>query len=97
MPKRFITSDEVVRGKPDPEPYLLAASALGFPIVECVVIEDVPAGIRAGKAAGARVIALETTSQRSELLAAGADWVVRDCRAITVSVDGNALRVLLRD
>lgn len=79
LPKKMITSNDIVHGKPDPEPYLKAASLLGFPATECVVLEDVPAGIRAGRSAGARVIAFPTTVQEHDLRRAGADWVLRNC------------------
>ena len=49
-----------------------------------MVVEDAPAGVRSGKAAGARVIALRTTMTEKELWDAGADWVVRDCSAIAL-------------
>jgi mannitol-1-/sugar-/sorbitol-6-phosphatase len=91
----MITSGDIQRGKPDPEPYLKAAARLGFPASECVVVEDAIAGIRAGKAAGARVIALPTSSERGELERAGADWVVRDCTDIAAIVDGSRLLLSL--
>jgi sugar-phosphatase len=87
----MITSGDIQRGKPDPEPYLKAAARLGYAPEDCVVVEDAPAGIRAGKAAGARVIAFPTTSKRAELEAAGADWVVRNCADITATLEGNSL------
>jgi mannitol-1-/sugar-/sorbitol-6-phosphatase len=85
IPQRLLTSDDVKNGKPDPEPYLKGASLLGLSARDCVVVEDVPAGIRAGKAAGARVIAFRTTVSEPELKAAGADWVVDNCKSISVS------------
>lgn len=93
--REMITSDDIQRGKPDPEPYLKAAARLGFPAADCVVIEDAPAGIRAGKAAGARVIGLPTTSNQAALQAARADWVVRDCADIAVGFDGSVLTLAL--
>jgi len=84
IPDRMVTSSEVKNGKPHPEPYLKAASVLGFPAEECVVVEDVPAGIRSGKSAGAKVIAFRTTVQEPELRAAGADWVLRNCADISI-------------
>ncbi len=53
VPQKMVTCDDVHRGKPDPEPYLKGAALLGVPAADCVVFEDAPAGIRAGKAAGA--------------------------------------------
>lgn len=84
VPERIITADHIQNAKPHPEPYLKAASVLGFRAAQCVVVEDVPAGVRAGKAAGAKVIAFPTTVQRSELINAGADWVLNNCADISV-------------
>jgi sugar-phosphatase len=83
-PKYIVTSSDVRNGKPDPEPYLKGAQVLGTPAAECVVIEDAPAGIRAGKAAGARVLAVRTTASDAELREAGADWIVDDCAELSV-------------
>ncbi len=84
QPKHLVTATDVRRGKPDPEPYLKGAQFLGVPAVDCLVIEDAPAGIRAGKAAGARVLALRTTASDSELLQAGADWITDNCAGLFV-------------
>jgi sugar-phosphatase len=85
IPETLITSNDVKVGKPDPEPYLKAAARLGFPVADCIVVEDAPAGIRAGKAAGARVIAFLTTIIRRDLEEACADWIVQNCADIAVS------------
>ncbi len=95
IPKTMITSSDVKIGKPDPEPYLKAAARLGFAAADCVVVEDAAAGVRAGKAAGARVIAFLTTMKRHDLEEAGADWIVQNCADITASVDGDGLRLSL--
>jgi mannitol-1-/sugar-/sorbitol-6-phosphatase len=79
LPKKLITSNDIIHGKPHPEPYLKGASVLGFPPAQCVVLEDVPAGVRAGTAAGAKVIAFKTTVPESSLREAGADWILNDC------------------
>ncbi len=79
IPERLVTASDVVHGKPDPEPFVKAAASLGFAAADCIVVEDAPAGIRAGKASGARVIALRTTAPEEELYRAGADWVVQNC------------------
>jgi len=96
IPKAMITASDVEIGKPDPEPYLKAAAKLGFPAADCIVVEDAPAGVRAGKAAGARVIAFLTAMIRRSLENAGADWVAQDCADITASNDGDGLRLTLR-
>jgi len=94
-PKSFITSNDITNGKPHPEPYLKGAAVLGFPPAECIVVEDAPAGVRAGKAAGARVIGFTTTVTESVVRAAGADWVVKDCADIRVVVGPRALELTL--
>lgn len=95
-PKRMVTSTDVKNGKPDPEPYLKGAQILGAAGAECVVIEDAPAGIRAGKAAGAQVIALRTTADDAELRAAGADWIVDNCTELSVELRPSGEEFLLR-
>ena len=85
IPKNMITSSDVKIGKPDPEPYLKAAAKLGFAASDCIVVEDAPAGVHAGKAAGARVIAFLTTMVRRNLEEAGADWILQNCADIAVS------------
>jgi len=95
LPKKLITSNDIIRGKPDPEPYLKAASMLGFPIAECVVFEDVPAGIRSGKSAGARVIAFKTTAPESVLREAGADWILDNCSGLRLLGSVGGLRLHL--
>jgi sugar-phosphatase len=85
IPKNMITSSDVKIGKPHPEPYLKAAAKLGFAASDCVVVEDAAAGVRAGKAAGARVIAFLTTMIRRDLEGAGADWIVQNCSDISGS------------
>jgi sugar-phosphatase len=87
IPRTMITSSDVKIGKPDPEPYLKAAAKLGFAASDCIVVEDAPAGVRAGKAAGARVIAFLTTMVRRDLEEAGADWIVHNCADIRASRD----------
>src|SRR2546421_5726673 len=78
-PKHLVTATDVKHGKPDPEPYLKGAQILGVPAGECIVIEDAPAGIRAGKEAGARGLALRPTAGDAQLPPAGAKWNVDDC------------------
>jgi sugar-phosphatase len=67
VPSVLITADDVKRGKPHPEAYLLAAARLNVKPERCVVIEDAPAGIRAAQAAGMRVVAIASTHSRAEL------------------------------
>ena len=73
----IVTGEDIKRGKPDPEPYLIAAEKLGVKPEECVVIEDSINGVKSGHAAGCVVIALTTTFPEKDLLEAGAHFIVR--------------------
>ena len=97
IPQRIITGEMVERGKPDPEPYRRGAELLGFRPEECVVVEDAPAGVGAGKAAGCRVLAVLGTHPAEELHEA--DWVVGSLEELTLMAnpDGLELRFLAVD
>jgi len=75
-PAIAVTADDVSRGKPDPECFLLGARALGLDPADCLALEDSPAGVAAARTAGARVIALRTTHSDPEL--GEADVIVDD-------------------
>lgn len=92
-PPAFVTADELARGKPDPEPYLTAAERLGVPPECCLVIEDAPAGVAAGRAAGARVLGLLTTHSAEALTEAGAgpDLLASDLASVLRTADGTVL------
>ena len=98
QPRHLVTSLDVRCGKPDPEPYVKGAASLGCAAADCVVVEDAPSGIRAGKALGARVVALRTIAADAELTAAGADWVVENCASLSLDPqareDGLSLQLL---
>ncbi|KOU74437.1 phosphatase [Streptomyces sp. MMG1533] len=94
LPKTLIAADDITRGKPDPEPYLLAARQLGVDPSRCVVFEDAPAGLQAGRAAGMTTVALTTTHQAHELTA---DLVVKDLSALSVLVTDGGVEISVRD
>ena len=79
-PDVVITADRVTNGKPDPEAFLLGASELGVAPSDCIVFEDAPAGIAAGKAAGAFVVGLRTTHSADSLKRA--DLLLGDLSAL---------------
>jgi mannitol-1-/sugar-/sorbitol-6-phosphatase len=95
LPKKLITSNDIAHGKPHPEPYLKGASILGFPPAECIVVEDAPAGVRSGKAAGAKVIAVRTTAPDSRLREAGADCIVINCADLRATASTRGLNLTL--
>jgi sugar-phosphatase len=93
VPQTLISAEDVLTGKPSPEGYLKAAAALGFQARRCLVVEDSPAGIGAGRAAGAQVLAVATTHAPAELV--GADVVVTDLSCISVEVTDRGVAVLM--
>lgn len=97
VPKKLITANDITHGKPHPEPYLKGAAILGFPASDCIVLEDAPAGIRSGKAAGARVIGFTTTVEASVAREAGADWIVRNCSDIRLLNSSAGLELKLNE
>lgn len=72
IPEVLVAAEDVRTGKPAPECYRLAAARLDFDPADCVVVEDTPAGMEAGRAAGARVIGVATTFPASALVHAAA-------------------------
>jgi mannitol-1-/sugar-/sorbitol-6-phosphatase len=85
VPERIVSGDDVERGKPDPEPYRRGAELLGLRPEECVVVEDAPSGVRAGKQAGCRVLGVLGTHSAEDLHEA--DWVVGSLEGLAVTVD----------
>lgn len=94
VPTSMVTANEITHGKPDPEPYLKGAAALHFPAKECVVIEDAPAGIESGRAAGMRVIGVATTYSPDAI--AMADFVVKRLSDLRIAVTNTSGRQNVR-
>lgn len=93
FPPIFVNGDDVQRGKPHPDPYLLAAERRGVAPERCVVIEDAVAGIDAALAAGAQVIAVPTSHPPAELTHATA--ILTRLADLRVTVQEGAERRLL--
>ena len=73
-----VSSDEVARGKPDPEIYLSALDALGLAACDALTFEDSPSGIRAAVAAGIKTVGVTSTLSRDDLLTAGVADTIAD-------------------
>jgi sugar-phosphatase len=87
---RLVTADDVRRGKPDPEPYLVGAAQLGVPPERCLVVEDAPAGLAAARAAGMRSVGVTTHHRADEL---DADVVVDTLERLHVQVGDDVVTV----
>lgn len=89
-PKHMVVAEDVNIGKPDPACYLLGRERLGLgDDRQLLVIEDAPSGIRAGKAAGFKVVGLLTTHTLDQVRDAGADWIVQDLRSLALKEYAN--------
>ncbi len=95
FPPVLITADEPQAGKPAPDAYLLAAGQLGVEAADCVVIEDSPVGVEAGKAAAMRVVGVASTHPAEQLTRA--DVVVNTLEDLALSQDGDRIELLIRD
>lgn len=89
LPQVFVSSDDVSKGKPDPQPYKKGAELRHVPITNCVVVEDAPAGVLSGKRAGARVLGVKTTHSGERLWKQGADFVVDNLSKVKAHWKGN--------
>jgi len=83
MPEHLVTAESVENGKPDPACYLMKLG-LQDAAGDVLVLEDAPAGIRAGKAAGCKVIGLVTSHTVEQVVSAKPDWVVKDLESVRV-------------
>jgi sugar-phosphatase len=84
LPDHAVTSEDIARGKPAPDGYLLGADRLGAAPSDCLVIEDTPPGLQAGKAAGARLLGVTTTHSSEQL--GDAEYLVPDLRPVQVTL-----------
>jgi sugar-phosphatase len=94
-PSVVVTADDVARGKPDPDPFLLGAERLGVDPTRCLVVEDAPAGIAAARAAGCAVLAVTGTHSAAELAAASPapDALATGLAAVRLAVGPDGVRV----
>jgi sugar-phosphatase len=93
-PEVFITGGDVSAGKPSPEGYLLAAKRLNVKPWDCVVVEDAPAGIQAGKAAGMRIIGIASSISKDAL--DQADIIVQQLADVRLQVTKGTINIQLK-
>ncbi|KAI6163094.1 HAD-like domain-containing protein, partial [Pisolithus thermaeus] len=86
IPDVFVAAEDVNKGKPSPDPYLLGASLCGVEPSKCLVIEDAPAGVRSGLAAGCKVVGLLTTHSRQQMEESQPHFLVPDLSSVTVKL-----------
>ncbi|PAV22237.1 haloacid dehalogenase-like hydrolase [Pyrrhoderma noxium] len=89
-PAGLVTSNDVKQGKPHPDPYLAAAERCGVSPKNCLVVEDAPSGLNAGRAAGSKTLAVCTSHTREAILAKSTpDYIVKDLTKVSIKwIDG---------
>lgn len=100
IPDHLVTAESVQNGKPDPTCYLLGRENLGLQDESnrILVLEDSPAGIKAGKEAGCKVVGLVTSHTFEQVVAAEPDWVVKDLDSVKVlSYEGGKVVIEFSD
>ena len=91
-PEKLVTADQIKRGKPDPEPYLLGASQLGFSPQDCAIFEDAPAGFESARAAGGKVVAVDACNTNHDL---GALPFIREYQQIDIVKQGDSFTLIV--
>lgn len=91
LPALLVGAEDVEHGKPDPEPYLLAAERLGLAAADCLVFEDAPAGISSALRAGCRVVQVGDWQR----LSPGISALIQDWRQVSVVVEAEGLQLTL--
>ncbi|KAK0392717.1 hypothetical protein NLU13_2212 [Sarocladium strictum] len=100
IPEHLVTAESVDEGKPDPACYRLGRERLGLQddAKDVLVFEDAPAGIKAGKAAGCKVVGLVTSHTLEQVVSAGPDWVLKDLDSIrVVEIKDGRVTIEIRD
>ncbi len=96
VPAQMVTADDVTRGKPAPEPYLLGAQRLGVAPERCLVIEDAPAGIQAGRSAGICVLGVASTHTTEDLLTTGVTAIAKRLADLAVGDAHSGYRLTIQ-
>lgn len=91
LPALLVGAEDVVHGKPDPEPYLLAAERLGLAAADCLVFEDAPAGITSALRAGCRVVQVGGRQRLDPNISA----LIQDWRQVSVVEEAAGLQLTL--
>ncbi|THH12493.1 hypothetical protein EW146_g7647 [Bondarzewia mesenterica] len=95
IPDGIVYAEDVEKGKPQPDPYLLGAKRCGFDPKHCLVVEDAPAGVCSGLAAGCKTLALVTSHSREQMVAVNPDFLVDNLASVTMKRIDNGVLVTI--
>jgi len=94
-PETIVFAEDVAQGKPQPDPYLLGAKRCGVRPENCLVVEDAPAGVQSGKAAGCKTLAVTTSHSPERMVASRPDYLVDDLSSVTMVPDETGITVTI--
>lgn len=97
LPKHMVMAEDVERGKPNPDPYLQGAKNCHVEATNCLVVEDAVSGLKAGRAAGAKVLGVCTSSPRSSVEKGEPDFIVQDLTKVSVRWVGEKVEVTINE
>jgi len=95
IPDVFVTAEDVTRGKPLPDPYLLGAKQCNVKPERCLVLEDAPSGVRSGHAAGCKTLAVLTSHSRDQIEPSNPDFLVKDLTNVSVKRMASGVEVTM--
>ncbi|CAE6398245.1 unnamed protein product [Rhizoctonia solani] len=95
LPKHMVMAEDVERGKPNPDPYLQGAKNCKVDPKNCLVVEDAVSGLKAGRAAGAKVLGVCTSAPRSTVEQGAPDFIVQDLTKVSVKWVGEKVEVTI--
>ncbi|KAH9071486.1 phosphatase [Lactarius deliciosus] len=94
-PETIVFAEDVAEGKPQPDPYLLGAKRCGVRPERCLVIEDAPAGVQSGRAAGCKTLAVTTSHPRERMVASRPDYLVENLSSVTMVPNETGITVTI--
>ncbi|KAA1468790.1 phosphatase [Dentipellis sp. KUC8613] len=95
LPDGVVFAEDVEKGKPQPDPYLLGAKRCGVKPENCLVVEDAPAGVRSGKAAGCKTLGLITSHSRQQMEECQPDFLIDNLSSVSVEATENGVNVTI--
>jgi len=86
QPRNFVCAEDVTRGKPQPDPYLLGAKLCGVDPTRCLVVEDAPSGIASGRAARCKTLAVVTSHSKDAMQKTEPDYLVKNLSEVKLEL-----------
>ncbi|EIN10887.1 phosphatase [Punctularia strigosozonata HHB-11173 SS5] len=95
VPDVLVAAEDVEKGKPEPDPYLLGARKCSVNTGNCLVVEDAPAGVRSGQAAGCKTLGVTTSHSRAQMEACSPTYLVENLASVRMRLTTNGVEVTM--